>query len=240
MAKHRAERPPRPRVGRIIAAGLSFAITGTALLGGIGWLPLGGADPAADPGATPAAAAAPGAGSGSATDVDSTSPRTTTTSRAPSTTPTAKAPGTAKSPASNARTTSTALPDGSGSGRRVVFSMTDQRVWLVDAKDRPVSTYLVSGSVTDNLKPGTYHVYSRSRWAVGIDDSGVMQYFVRFTRGNNAAIGFHSIPTKNGKPLQSESQLGTPQSHGCIRQRLEDAERMWGFAQDGTEVVVLA
>ena len=35
----------------------------------------------------------------------------------------------------------------------------------------------------------------RSRWAVGVDDSGVMQYFVRFTQGpTGAAIGFHIDP----------------------------------------------
>ena len=65
-------------------------------------------------------------------------------------------------------------------------------------------TYPVSGSVTDNLQPGTYAVYSRSRWAIGVDDSGVMQYFVRFTQGpTGAAIGFHTIPTQNGVPLQT-------------------------------------
>jgi lipoprotein-anchoring transpeptidase ErfK/SrfK len=94
--------------------------------------------------------------------------------------------------------------------------------------------------VTNNLRPGRYDVYSRSRWAVGIEDSGVMQYFVRFAHGPNAAIGFHSIPTKNGAPLQTVAQLGTPQSHGCIRQKLTDAQRMWAFAGVGTDVVVVA
>jgi hypothetical protein len=133
-----------------------------------------------------------------------------------------------------------AVPADSGSGRRVVFDMSDQRVWLVDPGDKVRRTYLVSGSLTDNLKPGTYAVYSKSRWAVGVDDSGVMQYFVRFTRGDNAAIGFHSIPTKNGRELQTRAQLGTPQSHGCIRQALPDAILLWNFAPVGTKVVVTA
>lgn len=133
-----------------------------------------------------------------------------------------------------------ALPNNSGTGRRVVFSKSAQRVWLVDRSNAVTSTYLVSGSVTNNLGPGSYSVYSRSRWAVGVDDSGVMQYFVRFAHGPHAAIGFHSIPTKNGVPLQSVKQLGTPQSHGCIRQRLPDAIRMWDFATVGTRVVVVA
>ena len=136
--------------------------------------------------------------------------------------------------------TSVAVPANSGRGKRVVFDMGDQRVWLVDGSEKVVSTYLVSGSVTDNLGPGTYAVYSRSRWAVGIDDSGVMQYFTRFTRGANAAIGFHSIPTKDGRLLQTRAQLGRPQSHGCIRQALPDAKRLWDFAPVGTKVVVTA
>jgi hypothetical protein len=89
--------------------------------------------------------------------------------------------------------------------------------------------------------PGTYSVYSRSRWAVGVDDSGVMQYFVRFTQGpTGAAIGFHTIPTKNDVPLQTPAQLGTPQSHGCIRQATPDAIALWDFAPVGTSVVVVA
>ena len=133
-----------------------------------------------------------------------------------------------------------ALPAASGTGRRVVFSQSAQRTWLVDAAGRVLSTYLVSGSVLDNLDPGTYEVYSRSRWAVGVDDSGVMEYMVRFTRGDRGApIGFHTIPTRNGVPLQTNAQLGTPQSHGCIRQKVSDAKRLWRFAGLGTFVVVV-
>jgi hypothetical protein len=146
------------------------------------------------------------------------------------------APADASSPAADP----TALPGASGEGRRVVFSKAAQRVWLVDGSGAVASTYLVSGSLTDNLHPGTYAVFSRSRWAVGVQDTGVMQYFVRFAHGPHAAIGFHSIPTKHGTPLQTEAQLGTPQSHGCIRQRLSDAVRMWDFADVGTDVVVVA
>ncbi len=143
---------------------------------------------------------------------------------------------------SGTRDAEPALPAGSGSGKRVVFDISEQRVWLVDAGSSSSvrRTYLVSGSVTDNLEPGTFAVYSRSRWATGIDDSGVMQYFTRFTRGDNAAIGFHSIPTKNGRPLQTLAQLGTPQSHGCIRQAMPDAKALWAFAPEGTKVVVTA
>jgi lipoprotein-anchoring transpeptidase ErfK/SrfK len=38
--------------------------------------------------------------------------------------------------------------------------------------------------------------------------------------------------------VQTVAQLGTPQSHGCIRQEREDAIALWEFAPIGTEVVV--
>jgi lipoprotein-anchoring transpeptidase ErfK/SrfK len=133
-----------------------------------------------------------------------------------------------------------ALPADSGSGKRVVFDIGAQRVWLVGADDRVARTYLVSGSVTDNLEPGSYEVYSTSRHAVGIDESGTMQYMVRFAHGKRAAIGFHDIPVDKGRQLQSRAALGTPQSHGCIRQARPDARALWDFAGVGTTVVVTA
>jgi hypothetical protein len=236
MSRHRLEprRRVRARLGRIAAAGLSLAVTMVALLGFVGVIPLdsgnrGDATPVASRTANGAAAAA-----GSSTPGASTGASRSTEERAVS----GALQQVAAPEADSAM--SSALPANSGQGRRVVFSESAQRVWLVDADGTVASTYLVSGSVTDNLQPGTYDVFSRSRWAVGIDDSGVMEYFVRFARGPNAAIGFHSIPTKNGQPLQTTAQLGTPQSHGCIRQKMSDAVRMWEFAGIGTDVLVVA
>lgn len=131
------------------------------------------------------------------------------------------------------------LPEGSGSGRRVVFSESEQRVWLVDAEGEVEATHPVSGSKHDNLFPGTYAVFSRSRNATAYDHSSTMEYFVRFTRGTGgSAIGFHDIPVADGEPVQAFDQLGTPLSAGCIRQRRSDAIAVWEFAPVGTTVVV--
>jgi lipoprotein-anchoring transpeptidase ErfK/SrfK len=68
-----------------------------------------------------------------------------------------------------------------------------------------------------------------------------MKYFVRFTQGDSGgAIGFHDIPIKDGVPAQTEAQLGTPLSHGCVRQRRSDAIALWKFAPLGTSVIVTA
>ena len=199
-----------------MAASSAMVVTVVTMLGGIGVLPVGAA-----------------AASGHRASTPPSADRAALTG--------AKIPGAATTDDTpDPALADPAPPAESGQGKRVVFDMSDQRVWLVDGEDDVVSTYLVSGSLTDNLDPGTYAVYSQSRWAVGIDDSGTMQYFTRFTRGANAAIGFHSIPTKDGRALQTRAQLGSPQSHGCIRQWLPDAKRLYRFAPVGTKVVVTA
>ena len=218
----RHEPPARPRYGRLAALGSSLCVTLVAVLGGTGVLPSTAAVKA-EPGSGDPAAIAPASGPVSGS----------TTARSGS-------PGSADSRESRLQPADTALPDGSGSGRRVVFSEGRQRVWLVAADNEVRRTYLVSGSIYDNLDPGTFEVYSRSRQAWGIDDSGTMKYFVRFTQGDNAAIGFHDIPIDDGGPVQTVAELGTPLSHGCIRQRRADAKLLWAFAPLGTKVVVTA
>ena len=244
MSRHRGV--ARPRYGRITALTSSLVVSAVAALAGLGILGTGSATAGAvtDTAYHHAAAGSP-AGTASSGPGPSASPNATATDSATgSTGSTATTQGSAltEDTVHAAPPDPKALPADSGSGRRIVFDQSAQRVWLVGAKaDTVERTYLVSGSVTHNLHPGTYAVYSRSRWAVGVDDSGVMQYFVRFTQGpTGAAIGFHSIPTKHGVPQQTRAQLGTPQSHGCIRQDLPDAIALWDFAPQGTKVVVVA
>ena len=132
-----------------------------------------------------------------------------------------------------------AIPANSGSGRRIVFSNTDQRVWLIDHDGSVVTTYLVSGK-RDTPAPGHYNVFSKSRHAFAGHDGITMEYMVRFTYGRRLAIGFHSIPTYgNGQPMQTEEQLGTYRSAGCVRQRLDQAKFLYEWADVGTKVVVL-
>ena len=214
--------PTRPRWDRLGAAGSAFGVTLVAVLGGIGLLPV-------DPG--PAAAASLPGQSNVQPDTKPDS-----LSLADST-PTAGARGDQATGKVNVPT----LPANSGTGRRIVFAMAAQRVWLVGDEDDDVErTYLVSGSLTDNLHAGTYSVYSKSEDAVGIDDSGTMKYMVRFAHGPNAAIGFHDIPVLDGATVQTRAQLGTPQLHGCIRQWRPDAKALWRFAPVGSKVVVVA
>jgi len=213
----------RPRYGRMTAAFSSLGVTLVALLGGFGMLPSAAQEPAR--GAIAPAAADVRAPS---VEVPDDEPTTTGAERSVST------------PGERRRVTAAdLLPADSGTGRRVVFSEGQQRVWLIGPNGGVRRSYLVSGSLTDNLDPGTYQVYSRSLNAIGIDDSGTMKFFVRFTQGDTgAAIGFHDIPVDDGARVQTVDELGTPTSHGCIRQKTADAKALWQFAQLGATVVV--
>jgi L,D-transpeptidase-like protein len=231
--------PARPRYGRVGLLGGAVLVTLVTMLGGLGVLPTGGDRAYADAAEKQAAGSATMALAGD--DGEPTRAPAAPEGRATSSpSPASPAPldGSDQSASHRAELDAARLPADSGTGRRVVFDMSAQRVWLVGGGDRVRRTYLVSGSLTDNLVPGSYSVYSRSARAWGVDDSGSMEFMVRFARGERAAIGFHSIPVKDGVPVQSRDQLGTPQSHGCIRQARKDAKALWDFAPIGTPVVV--
>ncbi|MGI8523813.1 MAG: L,D-transpeptidase [Nocardioides sp.] len=216
----------RPRYARIGLLAASLGVTTLSVLGGFGVLPSSADDqvPATTPTATLVG------------DPVAPEPPPAKHRQAP-TGPTTYSTGLS----SAASRHDASLPKASGSGTRVVFSQSRQRIWLVSSARHVERTYLVSGSRSDNLSPGTYSVYSRSRHAWGINDSGTMGYFVRFTRGDTgAAIGFHDIPVKDGKLVESAADLGTAQSHGCIRQWRPDAIALWHFAPLGSKVVVTA
>jgi hypothetical protein len=129
------------------------------------------------------------------------------------------------------------LPPNSGSGRRIVYSNRQQRIWLVEANGLVSHTFLVSG--WPGLPPvGVHHVYSK----VPSSPSGnlTLPWTLRFAisaRGNPIAI--HGIPLRpDGSPLQGDDQLGTPLSHGCLRMKQSEAKFVWDWSSVGTPVVV--
>jgi hypothetical protein len=130
-------------------------------------------------------------------------------------------------------------PSASGSGRRIVFDQSDQRVWLVAANGEVERSYLVTGSKDGNLRPGSYQVRGRVRYARAAIGRGTLEYFVRFAQGHHAAIGFHAITVNRyGRLAHSRAELGTPTTPGCVEEWRDDAEALWAFAPLGTPVVV--
>jgi lipoprotein-anchoring transpeptidase ErfK/SrfK len=98
-------------------------------------------------------------------------------------------------------------------------------------------TYLVSGR-HGLPSVGEHHVYSK----VPSSPSGdlTLPWTLRFavsSRGN--PIDIHGIPLRpNGTPIEDDSQLGTPLSHGCLRMAQADAKFVWDWSTVGTTVFV--
>ncbi len=127
-----------------------------------------------------------------------------------------------------------------GHGKRIIYANEEQRVWMVDENNELVDTYLVSGR-EDVPRPGTYQIFSKSVNAWATHDGITMKWMARFTHARSGvAIGFHSIPRySNGRPMQTEDELGYFRSGGCIRQADEKAEALYSWAPIGTTVIVL-
>ncbi|MEV5884086.1 hypothetical protein AB0L74_15380 [Streptomyces sp. NPDC052020] len=139
------------------------------------------------------------------------------------------APGPAKAPRDQRNPT--ALPGGSGQGERVVYSLDDDRVWLVGADNRVQRTFKVVPSSVDPA-PGTYAVTSRSKAITGSDGIPV-EHVVRFAGVDGVVIGFSaavdgSMPTPNPNVRT-----------GGIRQSRADGHAMWHFATIGQRIVVI-
>ncbi|WP_439946311.1 hypothetical protein [Streptomyces sp. BBFR109] len=149
----------------------------------------------------------------------------------PSATPaasTAKAPRDSRHP--------TALPANSGTGERVVYSVDDDRVWLVSAGGTVENTFQVTPGSVDPA-PGTYTVTSRSKAVTGTDGVPV-EHVVRFADVQGVVVGF-SAAVDQSTPQDGDTGADTSVKTGGIRESRADGEAMWMFATIGQKVVVI-
>jgi hypothetical protein len=131
------------------------------------------------------------------------------------------------------------LPANSDTGRRVVYSNSQQRIWLVESDGVVSHSFLVSGRF--GAPPnGTYSIASKSEMSSA--GSLALPYMSRFYQASSGKwIGFHGIPLRpDGTPIQTDAELGQPLSHGCVRMNQQDVKVVWAFTPVGTKVVVVA
>lgn len=142
------------------------------------------------------------------------------------------------------------VPEKSGKGRRIVYANMDNWVWIIEEDGTVALSVPVSGMKLVP-KPKIYKVFSKSEFSQSIFFPEIkMKWSTRFAISPNGknTIAFHEIPTcawtggqcdKKGL-MQTEEQLGTFQSGGCIRMAPRDAEFLFNWVEMGTKVVVLA
>jgi lipoprotein-anchoring transpeptidase ErfK/SrfK len=132
------------------------------------------------------------------------------------------------------------VPIKSGTGRRIVYANRQQRVWVINEKNEVIRTFLVSGMLGQPGK-GTFRVFSKSPTSFSPEFAGVtFRFMTRFAIGRNGGnIGFHEIPIRNNKPMQTVEELGAFKGSGCLRSSTQDAIFIYQWAKIGTKVVVV-
>jgi lipoprotein-anchoring transpeptidase ErfK/SrfK len=117
---------------------------------------------------------------------------------------------------------------------------------VIDKSDQAVTLYTADGKALERFpcatghtypRVGTYKVTSRKLSSMYPADGSRFAHFVIFAQSDKKTnIGFHSIPIdREGNPIGG---LGSPVSHGCVRLANDKAEFVYGWAGNGTKVVV--
>ncbi|MDT0346131.1 hypothetical protein [Streptomyces litchfieldiae] len=129
------------------------------------------------------------------------------------------------------------LPAESGEGKRVVYSLSQQRVWLVDNSadgtgEVIAGTYEVHPS---SVSPpaGEYTVTSRFAQGTGSDGVAIEHSVVFHEASDGTVFGFSAA--LDGSTPDPDSATRT----GAIRQSREHGDAMWLFATAGIPVVVV-
>ena len=132
------------------------------------------------------------------------------------------------------------VPIKSGTGRRIVYANRQQRVWVINADNEVIRTFPVSGMLGQPGN-GTFSVFSKSPTSYSPEFVGVtFRFMTRFAIGRNGGnIGFHEIPIRNSKPMQTVDELGAFKGSGCLRSSTQDALFIYRWATLGTKVVVV-
>ncbi|WP_340378141.1 L,D-transpeptidase [Streptomyces sp. SS7] len=143
--------------------------------------------------------------------------------------PGAKASATPKASASPA---ATGVPEASGSGRRIVYDLSDHRVWLVDADDTARRTFTVwPGTVAP--VPGTYTISVRKDATTGSDGVAI-EHIIYFSVVSGVNIAFsNAVDGASPPPAAADAQTGG------IRMPKADGAALWAFGDLGTKVRVV-
>ncbi|MFG2956230.1 hypothetical protein ACGF5O_21215 [Streptomyces sp. NPDC048291] len=147
--------------------------------------------------------------------------------------PSASASAGAHPSASPAPTKAPAVPAASGSGRRIVYSVGDKRVWTVDASGKATRTFPVwPGTV--GPAPGTYTI-GRTLSATTGSDGVQIEHVLYFASGSGLSIAFSNAVDGSSPPPAAAGK----QTSG-IRMHKADGAALWTFGTEpNTKVTVV-
>jgi lipoprotein-anchoring transpeptidase ErfK/SrfK len=125
--------------------------------------------------------------------------------------------------------------------KRVVVSISDQRMWAYENGalkwEWPVSTGIDSSPTA----PGIFQVQSHEPNAYASSWDLWMPNFMGIYRpvpSSDFMNGFHGFPTRNGANLLWTNSLGHKVTYGCILLSNDNAPRLYDWAEEGVVVEV--
>ena len=126
-------------------------------------------------------------------------------------------------------------------GKRIVVSISQQRMWVIEEGalkwEWPVST----GIETSPTHPGVFQVQSREPNAYTPNWDLWMPHFVGIYRPAPAVDfmnGFHGFPSRGGAQVLWTRNLGRPVTYGCILVHSDHAAVLYEWAEEGVVVQV--
>ncbi|QMU80643.1 hypothetical protein GXW83_29910 [Streptacidiphilus sp. PB12-B1b] len=127
-----------------------------------------------------------------------------------------------------------AVPGDSGTGRRVVYSLGQRRVWLVDPSSKTAAPSFPVQASAVSPPLGSYAVNGGKAAPHPGSDGVEIENSVLFTMHDGVEIGFSSA-------VDGSMASPDPSKHtGGIRESIADGKEMYAFASQGTPVVVIA
>lgn len=136
----------------------------------------------------------------------------------------------------------TAPMTAASAGKKIVISLSKQQIILYE-KGRIISIRKISSGKRSMPTPvGEFSVRNKITTAYSKEYSLYMENWMAFSP--DGKYGLHSLPywkLKSGSRLyEGASHIGTPVSHGCVRQTLVDSKSLFDWAPVGTPVSIKA
>jgi hypothetical protein len=122
------------------------------------------------------------------------------------------------------------VPQGGDTGKRIVYSVGQNRVWVV-SQTGSVATFLVQPG-TVPAQPGVYYVSKRKETGVGTDGVSI-EHAVYFEYTAETWVAFSA-------PVSDKVTPPDPSLHtGAVRVHRADALKIWNNTVKGSTVVVV-
>jgi LysM repeat protein len=124
-------------------------------------------------------------------------------------------------------------------GKRIVISISKQRLWVYENGERIKDFVISTGIDRSPTQPGVFQVQTHDRNAyASVWDLNMPNFLGIYEAWPGFMNGIHGLPTlSNGRRLWANI-LGRPASYGCIILDLDDAEWLFEWAEAGVVVEI--